>query len=376
LNALAGASIIYTAMQNDSGGPIHFANATILAIDPSIDSRISYSQIPTVLWTYASRYDNEYHSETHSEDEYYCFGKMDKTDFKIANHSVQMTAIVIFKNITKTIANPEFHFTIPFNSSELAESENDRMQINVEVRFTFTYDRKREIWESQSFGEGVIGCGLQPTPDDQVEFVGTTNVNATYLVEGEKTNYFLVAPVLREQWFRNNRFDSIVFTNREIYESQVRLNNETIIGDWRFHSFEIQNDSFGMQRIISLEITNQTNGAKENYGNVTVPKGLLKGNETFSYAYEINSTYSGIGDNQLEIEMMDEFGNNISYSEMIRSRALSYNGNESETGTNVDDQKGKKYYFILKKEASLSVSKQVRLLFHSGLRSCLHLRAE
>ncbi|MFH2105875.1 MAG: hypothetical protein ABII22_01330 [Candidatus Micrarchaeota archaeon] len=331
LNVLVGASAKYTAMQNNSEGPVYFANATMLAIDPSIDSRISYSQVPDVLWTFASGYDEEYHDETPSKDGYYCFGKVDKTNLELADYNVQTIAKFVFKNITKTIENPEFYFTIPFNTNELAASEKDTIQISINVQFAFIYDRKREVWEPQSFGEGVVGCGLQPTPDDQISMTRDVAINSTYQVEGESTEHFLVAPVLREQWFRNNRFDSIFFTNREIYSSQVKLNNETI-KEWKFHLFDIESDSLGMQRIISLETMNQTNGAKENHENVTIPKGLLRGSKTFGYAYEINSTYPGIGDNLLEVEIMDEFGNILTHSEIIRSRMLSYNGNTSETG--------------------------------------------
>jgi hypothetical protein len=187
----------------------------------------------------------------------------------------------------------------------------------------------------------------------------------SFRVYGRKKLFFLQAPVLREQWFRNNRFDVIVLSQAPIYHAEVRLNNN-LSENISMERFMMDNSTgpYGLWEAFSAPFnpiaagdnsTNQTNSTNETWPGQALPQlrsgqhwseypmnssitpsPLEESSNAFSYAYGFNSSYEGIGANNLSLAVWDVCGGNGSVSEPISSRMLSYGGTTLENGSPID----------------------------------------
>jgi hypothetical protein len=74
-------------------------------------------------------------------------------------------------------------------------------------------------------------------------------------------------------------------------------------------------------------------GWSESNNNVTSPFQLELENNSFRYVYEFNSSYIGLGKNNLSLVVSDVVLASAWYNDTILSRMLSYNGSFAEDGS-------------------------------------------
>lgn len=155
------------------------------------------------------------------------------------------------------------------------------------------------------------------------------SVNRSFLVAGQQKLFFLKSPVLREQWFRNNRFDTIVLSQSPLYFADIALNNNQSTTNATLREFNVTTNEYGLQEIISNK-TNETFWSESR--NITTPTPLETESNSFAFIYGFNYSYQGLGKNNLSIHVVDSFGGEAVFNETLLSRMLSYNGNITETG--------------------------------------------
>ncbi len=216
-------------------------------------------------------------------------------------------------------------------------SDNLSVYIHGDVNITYQFDI-----ESPS----GLGCA-----DNFISQSGSIPIsqNFTYTVYGTNHLFFLSAPVLGEQWFRDNQFDVVVLSQDPLSSASVQLNgiasNSTLV--W----FENATGPYGMLRFRSLNqsmlanLTDMDNQSPPNpairwselvSNSSFIPYPLESQNHPFMFVYEFNTSYSGLGTNNLSLTVNDACGGSESYNASLLSRMLSYNGNTLENGSPID----------------------------------------
>jgi hypothetical protein len=150
-----------------------------------------------------------------------------------------------------------------------------------------------------------------------------------FTVSGTKKLFFLRAPVLREQWFRNNRFDVIVLSQSPLFHADLFLNGNRT-RNITLRTFDVAAGAYGIQEIVSN--LSAPDGWSEAAG-LSTPTALGEYNHSFQYAYEFNYSYEGTGENVLALTVYDSGLGSESHVERILSRMLSYDGATTENGT-------------------------------------------
>jgi hypothetical protein len=174
----------------------------------------------------------------------------------------------------------------------------------------------------------VDGISCYP---NYTNFTATVPVsaNATFIVGGRRKLFFLAAPVLREQWFRNNRFDVAVLSQCPLHSAEVLLNNAS--------ARNVTLRSYGLSRDW-LYITSITSNATspeaqaERPGGAVDPFPLEPANDSFAFAYRFNFSYAGLGENNLSLIIRDAVLSGARHDETLLSRMVSFGGNTTETG--------------------------------------------
>ncbi len=215
--------------------------------------------------------------------------------------------------------------TIPDSIDDaMADSSgNDNLTVVFNGTATFVY-----VIDNRSSG-GTYCVSNKGVYYETIHFGDTE----TYNVYGKNNLIFTIAPVLNEQWFRNNRFDNIVLSQNQIYKAEVFLNDEKQ-KNFTLYEFNITEDSFGLQGIYSISLNDSGF-----VGDTDATPAFLE-NETHSYGhlYRFDYGYEGIGENKLELVVYDFLGENETIEQKILSRQLSYSGNKTETGEEYDPE--------------------------------------
>ncbi|MBI5227953.1 hypothetical protein HY988_05175 [Candidatus Micrarchaeota archaeon] len=181
-------------------------------------------------------------------------------------------------------------------------------------------------------------------------------IKRNFSVSGRGKLFFLTAPITREQWVRDNHFDNIILSQSELYHVDIFLNNNKT-HNITLRTFDLVNDRYGLMRIVSNK-SDQTSSAladqgillfeNKNFTNPPNPVPLELGNSSFAYIYYINSTYAGLGENNLTISVNDSFLGAANRTEVLTSKFLSYDGTHLENG-------GSFNYSTTRKSASFDV---------------------
>lgn len=254
-------------------------------------------------------------------------------------------ATFTFRDVSESV--PVTSTLVPFPSGVLEEMEDSSgsEMLNVSLDGDVTF-----IYEINDRASGFGDCSSNYTNFSRsIPF----SANRSFTVGGVHKLFFLRAPVLREQWFRNNHFDVVVLSQSPLYKASVSLNGNQS-RNFTFKNFTVVSDHYGMQQILSNR-TNET-GYSESETNGTTPVQLEYENHSFSYVYEFNYGYPGLGVNNLSLSVDDNFLGFAQYNESILSRMLSYNGSATETGAPFDGNLSRKSSGFRKEEmASLTV---------------------
>ncbi len=217
-------------------------------------------------------------------------------------------------------------------------ADNLSVYIHGDVKVTYQFDAQ---------SSSLSGC-----TDNYIPKTGSIPIsqNFTYRVYGANHLFFLLAPVLNEQWFRNNQFDIVVLSQVPLSSASVQLDgipsgNDTLI--W----FENSSGPYGMRQLRSLnqsmlsnltDLDSQSNLTQSIQWSETIsnssfiPSPIESQNHPFVFVYEFNTTYSDLGANNLSLKVNDACGGSGSYNESLLSRMLSFNGNMLENGSPID----------------------------------------
>jgi hypothetical protein len=253
-----------------------------------------------------------------------------------------------------------------FDNDNCAEFENDSF-VEYDTNVTFTFNGVNEtvrtssnmvqvpseILDAMEHSSGadllnvsIVSAALFTTIFNDRGFAGmdctsyyvnvtqnvTLHLNASFPVAGAQKLFFLRSPVLNEQWHRNNQFNLIVMSQSPLYYAETYLNgNQT--KNYTLREFNTTNNSFNLTEIVSNKTIPK--GWSENI-NLTTPIPLSETDDSYSYIYGFNSTYSGLGKNTLGMLITDSFMGEAEYETVILSRMLSYNGTKNEFGEDID----------------------------------------
>lgn len=316
--------------------PIIFADAAIIGLDPVVDNTISSDRLPKLLWVWAEEHEPNLLSPY---DPQKCADGFptESVSLNFISYNFSPSFNFSFKNKTKTLGgNLQEIFEIPFNALEFSSGNGyDNLSISLNGNFTFTYNKIVSKYEP--LGIFQPSCELYSIENSIETFVRPVSYTISYNVESGSVLFFLRAPVLREQWFKNNVFNEIIISKRAFYNSKIFLNDERI-SQANMYVFDIKENKFGMKYTKSIPMKNATNMLySENFTNIT-PIPIEKTKESFSYVYEFNTTYNGVGRNNITLKIRDRFLNSFEVSESILSRGLTYDNNKIENSFPINNR--------------------------------------
>lgn len=290
-------------------------NIDLVLLSPSIDDRISFSEDTFVFWT-----SNFTVFETNSQ---VCGVKFVSQDIIYSfNFTFQNNSKTISGNVNSPLDLPKY-LQVPFSEEELNTSQAwENLSIFLNWSNTVTF-RNYHYVSNPPFGQ-ICTAGNA----EEVTLSGSDSV--LYYVDGASTIYLLNKPILEEQWHKNNHFDSIVFSNMKFYNAEIYLNNKSL-SSFQLYNFNISNESHSLTVISSVPLQNNDSNFSEFEVDI-YPNTLEKENNTFSFIYQFNSTYTGIGNNNLSLNLIGFFGKEIHYNSEILSKILTYDNTYSEYG--------------------------------------------
>jgi len=231
-----------------------------------------------------------------------------------------------FRNTSETVPFDSTFLSLPPSILDALESSSgtENLTINVTGIITFIFQIDNPPQGDCDEHNYTNISGILPI-----------SVNQTFLVGGNQKLVFLVRPILREQWFRDNRFDTIVLSQCPLYRAEIRMNGASM-KNISIRTFNLTTDEFGFMRMTSNLSDAGGNGWMEDPSAVATPTPLEMENNSFAYAYMFNFSYQGLGDNNLSIAATDSVLDSEEYNDTLRSRMLSYNGLTMENGQPVN----------------------------------------
>lgn len=331
--------------------PITCAEFALLSAYPSVDSRISAGEQAFLLWRYAYAASSKSRTITGADG---CIDYYHKT-YQGANVSANISAL--FRNNTYYTADiaEENPVALPVPQNELNETQGDSITITLKGKIIFRYILDKTLSHLECDENGSCRCSETVYPSEPFNITRTAESNLIYEVEGGALLHFLNKPALREQWFKNSKFEDFVFSKRKFYSSGLLLNGSQI-GTASLYEFSITDDSFDVWRVISHRTSNFSGlGATETQA-FTIPIPIEENNDAFTSIYIFNSSYSALGPHNLTLVLIDHFGNVFSREFGITNRMLTFNGSRAEDGsTGISDRN----YF---RPSSASGEKNITLL--------------
>jgi hypothetical protein len=224
-----------------------------------------------------------------------------------------------FRNLSSTVPYNGTIIVVPRDVLNIMKNSSGAEQLNVSISgaIQFVY---------QIDNPGGPGCR-----DNYTYFFGHVPVSANrnFTVYGTNKLYFLRAPVLREQWFRDNAFDTVILSQSPLYHADIYLNGNRM-RNLTLRTFDISAGPYGIEEIKSKK--SSPDGWSES-DNLTTPIPLEDSPYSYAYAYEFNYGYEGIGQNLLSLIVNDSSLGSARYDESLLSRMLSYNGTTTEDGS-------------------------------------------
>ena len=237
-----------------------------------------------------------------------------------------INATFLFRDMAVNVSTPSNIIPVPKPVLEAMENSSGYEYLNISMNASAIFD-----YEFNDRGFAGFDC-TSTTVNETVAI--PFSLNASFLVAGKHKLFFLRSPVLGEQWFRNNRFNMVVFSQAPLYQAGTSLNGEPA-GNRTLRTFNVTTDRYGLQQIISNK-TDEKDWSEST--NITNPVSLETYNHSFYYVYEFNHSYEGIGENNLSLLVEDSFLNDAAYNATLLSRMLSHNGTTAETGEPIDPE--------------------------------------
>ena len=342
--------------------PVSYANITIELVSPSVDNNILSNNSNYLFFSRNSNYlsGGQYTRNAGSGLGLVC-DEILSTEFE--NSYSVASAHFSFKNKSSSVEiNPNSNYLSLPNDLALEETDgSDNLSVTISGSFYFNYSRTDNNVVISHDSEGNPSCGSVLNKYDKIykiDFFSSKN----FIVSGLNSTHLLIAPITGEQWYKNNKFDTITLSKRRFYLVDVVLSNE-MIASKRLKTFEIYTAPNGLKSIYNLDYGNNKSGSGGSdssisvgiYQNSTTPIPIEQANHSFFYLYAVNSSYTGLGDNNLTLVFYDYFGNNLTFKHKIRSNALSAYSNLAEEKTNYTRKSAPFYYSEYKEIGGLGV---------------------
>ncbi|HLC69399.1 MAG TPA: hypothetical protein VJH24_06185 [Candidatus Bilamarchaeaceae archaeon] len=308
--------------------PFFYADGEALTMMPSVDRRISAEEDNRLVWVLAASYlQGRVVGET---EERPC---PDQIVLEFLDGGMDGSIAFTFRDVIESVPLDE---TTPFlidvpDTLPLSESNGSEvLYVNLAGTVSATYDYI--LYPNNPSGEG--GACEWGTRQRIEEFVVSKAFEdySSYTVEAGEPAFFMVRPLLNEQWFRNNRFDSMVFSRKQFYLGEMGLDG-TFIEEVRFREFDVSTDTYGVEHVIALPL-NATHGANHSQGTYSPP---LLGEENHGFLHTFNFTYEGKGWHNLTLRLYDDFNGEYVFQEEILSRALSADNRTTEEGLPINE---------------------------------------
>ena len=307
-----------------SSGETVSINLKLVKITPSIEGSISAEEQNYLLYSSSI---SLYAKDTFLDPDSGC-GK------RLVNASIELNFIFTINNQSKSVSYSltdsealPTNILVPFSENELSLADaNDSLKTLLEWSVIARYNDYSVSEQVDGNGNTIKECSFAGTKSDS--FSGTSNIS--YKLEGGNLLFFLSKPVLKEQWHKNNHFDSVILSKRRFYKGEI-FKNEEQLHSAQLYLFDTSYDQYGLLDIILVKnISNELLLSEVIAYNFPVP--LESTNESFSYVYMFNSTYEGIGKNNLTVKLYDTFGNEFTQTYEITSKMIGFGGNNSEEG--------------------------------------------
>ena len=319
------------------------ASFAFVAFDPSIDNRFHATSPNQIIFAWGTNQSQHLPAIGHSgyctaaeccigtdctigeQCSYYCDYDNDNcVEYENKSYSLKSAQITFcFRNECQTTNTSSNAVSVPDILINQMKNSSGIENLSIEINATISV-----IYEMNDRYPAGANCHSNTT-------IINRNFNfyekKIFMVEGDEILFFLAAPVLREQWYKNNHFDSVVLSTGKLSSFSIYMNNN-ISKNFTLYSLNKSTDFFGAQHILSY--LNETNGVSESISNI-LPVSLQEQNQTFGYAYRINHSYEGIGQNNLSLLIVSQFNNEAIFNETILSRMLCHSNQYTETGASV-----------------------------------------
>ncbi|MCK4319105.1 hypothetical protein KAW38_00865 [Candidatus Micrarchaeota archaeon] len=283
---------------------------------PTVDNFTSQNPIG-FLWMWGSSYPVSASAGEHSSCEEVTLMFLD------TSHSGNAT--FIFENMSKTVSLDfdEGIIQIPFPLDGNTTNITLTVLLNATLRFNYL--------KLSDYMDGPF-C-KQAT--SQVFFdVKLSDVSSSYYVESGEPLFFTLRPVLKEQWYKNNKFDNLAFSRKRFYKAEVFLDNESIYKQ-NLYNFTIENDSYEVWYVHSHKLNNSEFLEVKEQNNASSLSTL---NRTYFYSYFLNSTYNATGLHSVQLILYSLFAEEHNLTVPIKSRKLTAYNSLSETGEEKGDE--------------------------------------
>ncbi|MBD3210487.1 hypothetical protein GF318_03850 [Candidatus Micrarchaeota archaeon] len=224
-----------------------------------------------------------------------------------------------FRNVSESVEFTSNEIEVPEAVLEEMETSSGRENLSViiEGRVEFIYEINNRTFGADCASNLSNHTGTVPF-----------SVNASFPVAGDRKLFFLKSPVLREQWFRNNRFDAVVLSQSPLYYAEILFDGNQS-RNFTIRDFYNTTGAYGLVEIHSNQ-TSET-GFTE-YMSQSSPFPLQREDYNYTFIYEFSHRYSGLGLHNLSLSVNDSFLGREQYNETLLSRMLSYGGAYDEKG--------------------------------------------
>jgi hypothetical protein len=153
-----------------------------------------------------------------------------------------MNVTFSFRNVSATV--PASSTLVPVPQEVLAAMEsasgNDTLDVNMSGGAVFYYEMNNRSFEFGDCGSNITNLTAQLP----------LSANRSFVVGGSRKLFFLRSPILREQWFRNSRFDVIAMSQCPLYRAEIYMNGNRT-ANFTLATFYTATDRFGIMSIHS-----------------------------------------------------------------------------------------------------------------------------
>ncbi|MBN2478104.1 hypothetical protein JXB01_02320 [Candidatus Micrarchaeota archaeon] len=309
----------------DFYNPVTFAEIKPVGVFPSVNGYISSSESNALLWCWGAKYTDYVEKDIGN-----CGG--DNKMLKNITSAAKIKYAFRNKTIEKELDGFLLKDIIPELGYEYADGrETLDIELIWRIEFRYLYTETKEKCSMSSQGVPTCYC-IDETKIIVYYREGTEKLNHT--VGDAKKVFFLSKPVLKEQWYKNNKFEVVVLSKFPVYYAEMKANETR--GEAVLKGYRILGDEHGFWRI---ELTENGDSAGMNIQEGThlnSPLPLEKENDSFYFVYLANMSYEALGKHNDSFKVVDIFNNEEEETYIVYSRMMTHYGNISEEGSEVE----------------------------------------